>query len=113
GYGADCIADNVHDSCWSADTGRVIDGMRLYLCLHPLCHVALRLRDNHSIGPLRGREHSPIFGGCVLRERRREGFLGEPNQTIAVRCKLWCLGMRFEAIEHVSDFLALIGSKSG
>jgi hypothetical protein len=51
--------------------------------------------------------------GCVLRERRFEGSLGEPNQTIAVRCKLWRLGMGFEAIKYVCDLLALIGSKSG
>ena len=42
-----------------------------------------------------------------------EGPFGQPDQTVAVRCKLWRLGMGFEAIEHVCDLLALVGSKSG
>jgi hypothetical protein len=35
------------------------------------------------------------------------------NQAVAVWRKLWRLGMGFEAIEHVSNFLALVGCKSG
>jgi len=50
GYGADCVADNADDCSWGGDAGRVIDSERLYLCLHARCHIALRLRDDHSIG---------------------------------------------------------------
>jgi hypothetical protein len=49
GYGADCVADNVYDSRWSGDAGDVIDSMSLYLRFHALRHVALRLRNDHSI----------------------------------------------------------------
>src|SRR5437879_1135488 len=114
--------------------------MRLYLRLHAPRHVALRLRDDHSVvfskqkptrnalpkrppngnsdaaqryRPLHGREHGEIFRGSVLRESRRERAFGEPNQTIAVWCELWRLGIRFETIEHVCNLLALVGSKSG
>ena len=103
GYGADCVADNVKGSCRSGDAGCVIDGMRLYLRRHALRHVALRLRDDHSIvfskqkptrnvlpkrapdgnsdavqryRPLHGREHGAILRGSVLRESRREGAFG-------------------------------------
>src|SRR5215813_2844132 len=113
--------------------------MRLHLRLHALRHVALRRRDDHSIvfskekptrnvlpkrasdgnsdavqryRPLHGREHGVILRGSVLRESRRECGFGEPNQTTAVWCEPWCLGMRFETIEHVCNFLALVGSKS-
>ena len=66
-----------------------------------------------DIRPLHGSEHCSVAGGCVLRERRFEGSFGQPNQTIAVRRKLWRFGMGLEAIEHVYDLLALVGSKSG
>jgi hypothetical protein len=48
-----------------------------------------------------------------LRERRAESLFGQPNQTVPVRRKLWRSGMVFEAIEHVGDLFALVGSKSG
>lgn len=138
-YGADCVADNVNNSSWGGDAGRVIDTVCGYLRLHARRHVALRLRDDHSIvfgnqkptrnvlpkrapdrnsnavqryRPLHGGEHGAILRGSVLRECRREGAFGESNQTIAVRCKLWRLGMRVETIEHVRNLLALVGSKS-
>ena len=41
------------------------------------------------------------------------GSLRQPNQTIAVRCKLWRLGMGWEAIKYVCDLLALIRGKGG
>src|SRR4249919_769936 len=49
GYGADCVSDNVYDSHWSADARYMVDGMRRYLRLHALRHVALGLRDDHPI----------------------------------------------------------------
>src|SRR4029077_10801576 len=49
GYGADCVANNFDNSCWSGNARGVIDMMRPYRRLHPLRHVALRLRDDHSI----------------------------------------------------------------
>src|SRR5690349_9923282 len=114
--------------------------MRLCLCLHTLRHKALRLRNDHPVlfgdqkpawhvlpkrapgrhsdavqryRPLHGRKHCLLIGGSVLRERRREGSLEQPDQTIAVRCKLRRLGMGFEAIKHVRYLLALVGSKRG
>src|SRR5262245_8456473 len=103
GYGADRVVDNVDDSCWSGDAGYVIDSVRPYLRLHALGHVALCLRDDHSIvfgnqkptrnvlpkrapdrnsdavhryRPLHGGEHGSIVRGCVRRERRLEGSFG-------------------------------------
>jgi hypothetical protein len=120
GYGADCVADNVDDSSWSGDAGRVIDGMRLCFRLHPLCHVVLCVRHDHSVvfgkekparnvppkwapdwisdavqryRPLHGGEHCAILRRCVLRERRLEGFLWQPNQPIVVRREFWREGV--------------------
>src|SRR5262245_16554267 len=100
-----------------------------YLRLHALRHVVLRFGDDHAIvfgnqeparnvfpkwaprwntnaaqrdRSLNGCEHSPILRGCVLRERCREGFFGQPNQTMTVWRKLRRLGMQWETIEHVS-----------
>src|SRR6478752_2061078 len=108
--------------------------MRLYRRLHALRHVALRLRDDHSVvfgnqkparnvlpdrapdrnsnaaqryRPLHGSEHRLLISGCILRESPGEGSLRQPNQTVAVRCKLWRLGMGFEAIKYICDLLAL------
>jgi hypothetical protein len=117
--GADCVLDDVNNSIWFGDAGRVIDGMRLDLRLHPLRHLALRLRHDHPIvfgnqkparnvlpkrapdrngdavqrnRPLHGSEHGLILHRCVLSKRSREGPFGEPNQAIVVRRKLWCRG---------------------
>src|SRR5258705_5416034 len=49
GHGADCLADNVDNGCWSGDARRVIDSERPYLGLHALRHIKLRLRNDHSI----------------------------------------------------------------
>jgi hypothetical protein len=84
----------------------VIDSVRLYRRLHALRHVSLGLRDDHSIvfgnqkparnilpkwapdrngdaaqryRPLNGCEHVLLIGGCILRERRLEGSLRQPN----------------------------------
>jgi hypothetical protein len=137
-YKAHCVADNVDHSSWSGDAGCVVDDMHLCLCLHASRHIALRLRNYHPIvfgdqkpsrnvlpkrtparnsnavdryRPLHSRKHCALIRRCVLRERSREGLVGKPNQPIAVGCKLWRLGMGFEAVEHVRDLLALIGSK--
>src|SRR6478672_6108001 len=102
-HGADCVAYNVDDSRWSGHDGRMIDSMRLYRRLHALRHVALRLRDDHSIvfgdqkparnvlpkwvpdrnsdaaqryRPLHRSEHGSLVRGRVLRERRFEGSIG-------------------------------------
>ena len=48
-HAAGCVTDNINDDRWSGNDGRVIEGMRRYLRLHALSHVALRLRDDHSI----------------------------------------------------------------
>ena len=48
-YGADCFADNVDNSPWRGNAGRVIDNVRLDLRFHPLRHVALRFGHDHSI----------------------------------------------------------------
>src|SRR5262245_13985810 len=111
--------------------------MGLYLCFHPPSHVALRFGHDHSVffsnqeptrnvlpkgapdwnsdaaqrnRPLHGREHSTLLCGSILRESRREGSFGKPNQTVTVGHEFWRLGMRFEAIEDVCDLLALVGS---
>ena len=49
----------------------------------------------------------------MLRESSRKGFVRQPDQAGIVRCQLRRLGMRFQAIEHVRDFLAFLGSKGG
>ena len=62
--------------------------------------------------PLHCGEDQAIVGGSVLRKRHLEGLFGQPNQTIRVRCKLWRMGMGFEAVEHVGDLLTLVRRKS-
>ena len=54
------------------------------------------------------RSSADAFGANAV----REGCFGQPNQAVAVRRKLWRLGMGLKAIEHVCDLLALVGSKS-
>src|SRR6266436_5805805 len=103
GHGADSVADNFDDGFWSRDAGRVIDRERLDVRLHARRHIALRLRDDHSIvfghqkptrnvlpkrasdgngnatqryRPLHGGKYRKILRGCVLGERRREGVVG-------------------------------------
>src|SRR5215831_15091963 len=49
GYGADRVAYNADDCSWGGEAGRVIDSMRRYLRFHALRHVALGLRNDHSI----------------------------------------------------------------
>jgi len=39
----------VRDDGWSSDAGRVIDRMGVYLRLHALCPIALRVGHDHSI----------------------------------------------------------------
>src|SRR6516225_4467422 len=138
GYKTHCISNNVDYSFWSGDDWRVIDGMRLYLRLHALCHEALRLGHDHSVvfanqkparnifperapdsdsdavnrdRPLHGAEYSTILCGGVLRERRRECSVREPNQPVTVRRKFWGLGIGLAAIEDVCDILSLVGSE--
>jgi hypothetical protein len=47
--GTDCVLDDINDGCWFGNASYVIDGMHFYLRIHPFRHVALRLRDYHSI----------------------------------------------------------------
>src|SRR5260370_7512933 len=51
GHGADCLADNVDNGCWSGDPRLVIDSERPHLPLHALRHLTLRLMNYHSLSP--------------------------------------------------------------
>src|SRR5215470_17167010 len=124
--------DDVNDSFWCGDAGRVIDGMCFCLRVHALRHVALRLSDDHPVvfgnqkpawnvlpkrapdgnsdavlrdRPLHGGEQRLIRDGRMLCEGGRKGFIRQPDQAIVVWRELWRLGMRLEAIEEVRDFL--------
>src|SRR6185312_2218813 len=63
--------------------------------------------------PLYSGKHGSILDGSILCEGRREGVLRQPDQSMAVRCKLWRFGMGWEAVEYVRDFLTIVGCESG
>ena len=118
----------------------MIDGVSLYLGLHPRRHIPLRLWHDHSVvlgnekpardvlpkrapywdsdaaeryRPLHGGQDGSIVRRCVLREGHREGFFGQPNQTLAIGRELRGLGMWLQPIEHVCYRFALVRSKTG
>src|SRR5262249_16295040 len=100
--------------------------MRFGLRLHAFRHVALRPRDDHPVvlwkqkaarkvlpkraprgngdavqrdRPLHGSEQRLIRSGRMVRENGRKGFVGQPDQAIAIWRELWRLGVRLETIE--------------